>query len=818
MKSIWNEQNSKNSPSSLIPVNERPITQQQFEDLVDRINTAIDLTEESNQRVEDLIESQKALVSTEQVNASNILAETANIDNLSGNILNFNLLEVQNVISADATIDRAILNEITSQDAQIGNLSSDTIKANEATLDNIKAENIETESLSVNNFAVGELEVEKGRIGEFLSDKASIADLTAGVIDTSELEAQEAKLDEAEIGKAEITEAEITHQDTTYITHLRDPQEVDEVADTGDFYILLPIYTNGFYYLEMRNDTDKILGSIEILNSVKSFMFKWSIDKFARILEIKVAEDASGVNVVQLHCKALNEHVTLYRQCQSTSNVNSPAIYDSDQLPSVQPVKQIIELEGTYIQGILYTDKLHTDDLEMENLFLDCLGVCRELWLTDHWEEESEVQKPFLTPGRAGDYVANEEDPVTGIVHPRWQQPSQYVDSTDKCLIPSCAVAKYTGEEYAGTKECDIVECHYPIVHLGDDTCVHGSAKVEENLTVSDKVFVGNAADIPALQENSLVVNEDGIYRCNTDEDSNPILNEILPYDSTCAKDDQKPLIYNQTTNALQTTDHLDIECMDVDNLNVRCCANVGMDLTVGGDLYVRGTTHSTESVNISTGADIITLRQNNPAGLATGEASGLIIHNYNGSNNLAVVVDNTGTLRIGDVSGSETSYDDIYYKDGLWYSDEDATTQITPNGELTAYAEKIVEHDNPITHYKGAVFTDFSYEDLSPVLGRDELANMTDKGLLFFNAATWEAETLQIPTTNGSSLFWDADSETYYWKLASGIYRFETEADYEAVKDTIAAGSLVMIEKLNNHMIGEDIKGDLIIDIGGND
>lgn len=812
MKSIWDNRNDQHG-SVMFPVNEKPITQQQYEDLVDRTNAAEEAATNAADKVDRLLEDQKQTVGTNQLNATGITAENAHIDNIQSNILEVNLIEAQNTLSATATIGEATINEITSSDAQISNIVSDKISANEATLDNIKSQSIETENLKANSLELNRIDVENGAIKEFNSDSAAIGDLVNAHLDTSEAEIEEAKIDDAEIDKAKVRAAEITHQDTTYITHLRDPQEITEVADTGDFYILLPQFTNGFYYLEMRNDTGKLLASFEVWNSLKNIMFKWSMKDAQRIIDFKMVEDAYGAYILQVHCNALNEHITLYRQSQSTSNTDAPTIYDTDQFPSTKPNHSITDYSGTYIQDVIFTNRLHIDCLEMDALFMDCVGIYKELWLTDHYEDFGDGYRCQVTSGEPQEYIANEVDPVSGIVHPRWQKPSDYPDSTDKCLIPSCAVAKYTGEEYAGTADCDIVECKYPIVHLGDNTCVHGSADVRDNLKVSDKAFVGNAADMPSLQENSLVVNESGIYRCNADENGDPVLNEVLPYDAACAKDDQKPIIYNGTTNALQTSDKLDIECLDVDNLNVRCCANVGMDLTVGGDLYVRGTTHTTESSNISTGADIITLRQNNPSGLATGEASGIIIHNYNGANNLAVVVDNTGTLRIGDVSGTESTYDDIYYKDGLWYSDEDATVQITPAGELTAYSEKIVEHDNPITHYKNAVFTDFSYDDLSPVLGRNETSEMVDNSLLIWDAASWEAKTIELPTVNGSSLFYDTENDTYYWKLASGSYKFQTMADYEAVKDNIQVDSLVMIADEDNYLTG---KGDnLIIDLG---
>ena len=98
-------------------------------------------------------------------------------------------------------------------------------------------------------------------------------------------------------------------------------------------------------------------------------------------------------------------------------------------------------------------------------------------------------------------------------------------------------------------------------------------------------------------------------------------------------------------------------------NTNIDGTTIISGNTTVHGDLYVDGVTHTTTEEQINTTADTIVLRQNNPTSLGS-TYSGIVINHYNGTNELALVTDSDGTLRLGTGVGSETLYQNIYWDD----------------------------------------------------------------------------------------------------------------------------------------------------------
>lgn len=81
----------------------------------------------------------------------------------------------------------------------------------------------------------------------------------------------------------------------------------------------------------------------------------------------------------------------------------------------------------------------------------------------------------------------------------------------------------------------------------------------------------------------------------------------------------------------------------------------VGGDATVTGDLTVMGKTITVHSEEITTEENTIELRHDAQTGLLSGEVSGILINNYDGNDNDSeIVLDSTGTLRIGDTASLE--------------------------------------------------------------------------------------------------------------------------------------------------------------------
>lgn len=73
-------------------------------------------------------------------------------------------------------------------------------------------------------------------------------------------------------------------------------------------------------------------------------------------------------------------------------------------------------------------------------------------------------------------------------------------------------------------------------------------------------------------------------------------------------------------------------------------------NLTVNGDIIQSGSSYETHAEEIYSTKDYIYLREGAVSGLTSGQYSGLEFINYDGTNNGRLVIDNTGTVRVGDV------------------------------------------------------------------------------------------------------------------------------------------------------------------------
>lgn len=77
-------------------------------------------------------------------------------------------------------------------------------------------------------------------------------------------------------------------------------------------------------------------------------------------------------------------------------------------------------------------------------------------------------------------------------------------------------------------------------------------------------------------------------------------------------------------------------------------------DLTITGNITQNGSSYETHAEQVFTTDDFITMRDGATGGLATGDYSGFKIKKYDGTNDGALVVDNSGTARVGDVGDEQ--------------------------------------------------------------------------------------------------------------------------------------------------------------------
>lgn len=926
------------SDSSIVRVNDQPVTRAQYDELVSRINEA---TSQLDSAVIDF-NQYKQMVSnaftTTVLEASNASINSINSSKAAISEIESDILSTNDLESLRATISYIVSTTVSASRVSSSDISyTGTLSGNNADIDNIRTSSLSTDSFSTSLLTVDSLTSADATLTSATVTDATVTNATVQDISSDTTRARKAIISELVSSMSTLIDSEQVNSDITYITHTRDPQEVDMVSDTGDYYILLPEFTNGWYYIEARNDTNAKLWSVEVTNSISNVQFRWSERELGALVDIRYAPSANGTMVVQIHANSLNEHITIYRQSQSTDNTNAPTIYDTNQMPSVDPSSEdngiyINQLAGTYIQDVIFTNKLHIKCLEMDSLFMDCVGVYRKLYLSCDYEQSGDITSPITTSGEEGQYVINRTH--CSIVHPTWESPAETVslnkDGTGAIpntmcdsLLASCTVARYDGTVKNGWTSCNCWS--YPITNLGNCATAHGNMTVCCNMTVCkglDTPHIIDSVDKTELDNtltnmttgNALVVTwtppsvwttdnfstpsvctswydytdlgpgstarylhradcpynyictsdglleiegayyitdkydatwksvyfRDGsdlsigcvewnhlsstnIFMSNVcsyghkDADakglgpwkrySNGRYDELAAYDSCSVWDstaDGKPTVYDAESSTIKPSASLALDDLEVDNLVVNCDATIGNDLHVGGDLYVEGVTHTVEEETVSTSSDMVVLRQNNPSVISSGQASGIIINNATADGSIAVVTDSTGTLRIGTPDGTGSSYEEIYYKDGHWYSDIEEETEVTPLGELISWDSKQIT-ENGSTKYVNAAFMQFDYTKLSPVLGRDEIASMSDNALLLFDKASWEAKTIAVPATNGSVLKYNTVTKEYYWAKEAGVYHFATMRDYLDEESDIPEDSIVIVDNEYDYTISED-------------
>ena len=119
-------------------------------------------------------------------------------------------------------------------------------------------------------------------------------------------------------------------------------------------------------------------------------------------------------------------------------------------------------------------------------------------------------------------------------------------------------------------------------------------------------------------------------------------------------------------------------------------------DIVIAGDLTVNGTYYTVHAEHVYTEDDYIIMRDGALAGLGSGQYSGFQVKKYDGTNDGRLVIDNTGTARVGDVgdeqplltraeTGSLTNGQSL-----VWDSaNSKAITQAIPSDISTALAGK---------------------------------------------------------------------------------------------------------------------------------
>lgn len=688
----------------------------------------------------------------------------------------------------------------------------EALQATEADLGNVSIENVEVtvkaviEELEGSLATLDELVAATGRITNLISNNATLSEATIGTLTATtanitnwvlqNISAQSIITNSATLGSAVIGTLR-TDGDASILgdgTIAGDLQVGNDIkgknitiegastqelaveniywkgkttlADVEKVILGVPHFENGQYFIQLRNATGPV-ATIEIFNSVDNYFARWSQPSLGVITNIyKDGTDENAVLYIEIENPTEDALDLYYASSCKTENVPAPASYTE------LPVEPLVVYPVTYKDGSKFFKNV---DLAQQG---STVGTLRQLTSDDITAASDNVS-----------YDTTED--VTITVY----KPDQSLNTDDEVTFDAVN-AQFLGVRDFHTR--NFIATELQTLNTIDLTQFDDGALVV--------VRIGSTAE----------TNQPSAAYIKQTVGGQPVLFDLLKGENLPTNiRTNKPLVWNPVTKAI-------VEATDV---NVDGDLEVTGDTYISGDLTVAGTVHSIDQEVVVSVGDMITLRANNNLALATGQVSGLIINKYNGVSDLTIATDSDGTLRVGTAAGTDTSYTKIAlnHTDNKYYIYDDTVTPTTytllnpqPSGTMTSWTGKT--EVSGYTQYATAVFTVIDLTTLVPLLGRDEDANLSQDGILFYDKANWIAKTTDAPTQNNTALIAKINAVTgkvtYEWGQAGGgsVSRFTTEAEAiaalaipEGQDGYLPDNGLVIIDEENGHIYADD-------------
>lgn len=300
----------------------------------------------------------------------------------------------------------------------------------------------------------------------------------------------------------------------------------------------------------------------------------------------------------------------------------------------------------------------------------------------------------------------------------------------DKFVDDACFTYDDTTKTMDVTNAC--VHCDLVVDHdalICNDTEVCGNTCMDGNLTVTCAICGCS----------TLEIDNDASFHCNATIDENLT---VCGSSLVCCN-----LTVVCNTCIEGTT------CID-GATKINNTLEVNGTTTLNGDVYIKGTTYDTHTEDLYIGADHITLREGAEQGLSSQERPGVLVEHYNANGDtLGIVVDNTGTARVGDIEIVHVFTTD----DTNYYSDKELTTPTTvPAGKQLFQ----IGNTDPTTGLKEYYYV--ASDDTEPIATRD--SNMCDHQLTCWDATSCDIKTVgTLPVSNAAILQYDVANCCYF-------------------------------------------------------
>lgn len=706
------------------------------QDLQDSVNTNAITAETAGI---DTITSDK--VTTAEVEATTIKGSSGNISSIQSNEVNATNVIAGQVIATDLNATKGTIGEITSSKIETTNAKISNANITNANIENANIENYSTENVS----ASGNLSV---------TGDSTLKDVTADSIDADSITSDEATIDE-------ITTLEEKVENIVW-------NGKQTLNDLEDFFISVPHFENGIYYFQLIDNSVPI-ATVEIHNSVDNYFVRWSQLNPATLLKIYKVGVGTGSNlVIECNNETGNQLELKYATTSVTPNVAAPT--ESIAAPE--------EYENEY--AITYKDgnKFYKNvDFANQGGTVGILDITE----TDDWSDTT------------NEIIYD----TTENINAKSYKPDQSVNTDDEVEFAKVSTTFIDVKEFT-TPNFMASSLHLPntvdLTEFDDGALItlrnsSTASEPQPSTAYIKRTISGNVALLPVAALNGVnsQTNVPLIWDATTHslKEAN---NLAVPGDLSVTGD-------LSVGGGLSISGDVTLGKVTVtDEATFQDKVDIEDDLTVAGDLYVKGTTHTTGVEDITATSDTITLRANNNTALGTGQVSGIVVNKYDGTNDLALVTDNDGTMRVGTGTGTDTTYNKVALKaaDGKYYTYDDTDPddiQYTlmnpqPSGTMTAWTNKHIV--TGYTLYATATFTVIDKTSLIPLLGRAEETDLSDKQILQWDANGAKAIGI-TPAENGMFLKASVNPGVdYHWSAitfsatgyASMLYAFPERDD----------------------------------------
>ena len=606
----------KNDPTGTgVSVSEKKL--REVEDRLDGMQTQIDNNTEDIDALENTVNN--GHLTKNSITTRSINGKTAEFDtSVTTPTINATNIDADNVEADDATVNDALdvhgtanINNavMTTGTADVLNITTaniDTANIKNANFENISGANSTWETVNADNINVTnkvEAATLKGVDVNTTNVNADKVTATSKIV-TDKVEAEDVKTT-----NAHVDEAFIDVLDNRYKRFKDFYQDIRGLTETGYFIIEVPQFTAGEYRLSYESPvTGEVYFTMVISNTYDNASFS-----YYRKPENPLVLQQVAIKDMKLYIK---------------TGVEGRLYYFSDTLASIEPPHSSDDwpIDLTQLDYPLYTAAraratVYTNYVNIgmnEGVLGD--GVFA-LSTTNDW---SNVENQRLNHNPV------EYDPNTDITALTYI-PNQDVNSTADVDFNSV------------DSNTDVAAETLTMKSIQNDTYLikrDGSTKMTEE----------QPAD--SLTDNSTL-----------DRTSKKLITErdVAQWNGSTSRvtdlTDPVNKVYTSSIKKLNVVDEGEWNAGNVTapNINATNDLHVAGNAYVTGDLTVSGKTITVHSEEITTEENTIELRHDSQVGLNPGEVSGILINNYDGQgNDSEIVLDNTGTLRIGDTASLE--------------------------------------------------------------------------------------------------------------------------------------------------------------------